>query len=125
MTARNRKRIEVHNLAGELIDAQDTLEELTDGYTEAEHDTAEAEDAFNRVYHRRMVELADHDHGLPKAERRTVDHRESLAMQTAATEHGVLLIRQAALKAWRARLKTADRRVEAVRTLMATERQFA
>ena len=119
-----RHQINVHALTDELTDAMDRLESDTERYAELVEASAGAEAAFKRVYHIRQVELADADAGRRKSERRTVQERESLAMQASATEHGVYLLREAAMIAAREGLRTARTRVEAIRTLMSTERSL-
>ena len=122
MTARNRLKIDVHNLQGELVDAQDRLEELTDDYARLATEAAEAEAAWKAAYHRRMVELVDSEAGIPRKDRTTVGERESLVMNATEDAHRLHLLRDAGLKANREALRTAQYRVDVVRTAIASER---
>ena len=122
MSALARRRIELHDLSGGLVDAQDRLELLTEQYAEQADRAAMREDAWKRAYHRRQVELAAEDAGKGKSDRRTVGERESIAMKATEAEHGAWLIAEAALSAGREALRTGRARQDAIRTLIASER---
>jgi len=117
VTARARQRINVHNLTGELVDAQDRLEDYTNDYAEAADHAAIAEAGYKSAYARAMLATVPND-----GSRVPVADREAQAMVVSADELATWLICKARQDACRQGLLTARARQDSIRTLIASER---
>ena len=117
MTHSNRRKINVHNLQGELADTVDALEERLEGYAEVAGRAADAEHAWKHANATTLVEIASRPGKLLPA-----DLRNAAALTEHADLHRAYKLAAAEQDTAKAGLATERARMEAVRTLIASER---
>lgn len=116
MSAVGRRIINLHDLRGELVQAQDAIEELTETYGGTSDAAADAEADFKFRYARAIVELADSGVKQPVAE------REARAHVAAGDAFRVWQLAKARHDTVRQGLLSARTRQETLRTLASSER---
>ena len=112
-----RRKINVRNLSGELVDATDALEEALEDCAVIADAAADAEHAWKAARARALLEIASRTGKLPPA-----DLREAAALAEYEDLHRAYKQTAAAHETAKAGLAVRRSKIESIRTLIASER---
>jgi len=116
VSVNNRRKINIHDLQSELAQTVDVLEERLEGYAAVSGRLAEAEHAWKHAHATTLVRIAD------EGGRTSIDIREAQALVEHADLHRTYRLVKEESNIALEGLRMERARMEAVRTLIASER---